>query len=337
MRQDRILLAHGSGGTMMRDLIEDLFIKDFDDDILSRLDDAAPLDMPGNRIAMSTDTFVVSPLFFPGGDIGRLAVCGTVNDVATSGATPLYLSVGFVLEEGFAMDDLERILISMRDSAAEAGVRIVTGDTKVVEKGHGDGIYINTAGVGALPDGRRPHRDRLQAGRQGRCSRARSAITVSPSSPSERASHSRPTSSPTPPRSTTSWRPLLRPRPTRAASAIRPVVVWHPRSTRSQAPPASRSPSKRTSCPYGTRSAAHARCSATTCSRSPTRARWCPSSPPTRPKPPSRRCAARPTAKTRPSSAKWPRGLAGKVYVQTGFGAKRIMDMLVGEQLPRIC
>jgi hydrogenase expression/formation protein HypE len=153
MRQDRILLAHGSGGTMMRDLIEDLFVKDFDDDILARLDDAAPLDVPGTRIAMSTDTFVVSPLFFPGGDIGRLAVCGTVNDVATSGATPLYLSVGFVLEEGFGMEELERILISMRDSAAEAGVRIVTGDTKVVEKGHGDGIYVNTAGVGALADG----------------------------------------------------------------------------------------------------------------------------------------------------------------------------------------
>jgi hydrogenase expression/formation protein HypE len=153
MRQDRILLAHGSGGTMMRDLIEGLFVKDFDDDILARLDDAAPLDVPGNRIALSTDTFVVSPLFFPGGDIGRLAVCGTVNDVATSGAKPMYLSVGFVLEEGFSMDELEKILISMRDSASEAEVRIVTGDTKVVEKGHGDGIYINTAGVGALPEG----------------------------------------------------------------------------------------------------------------------------------------------------------------------------------------
>jgi hydrogenase expression/formation protein HypE len=137
---------------MMRDLIEDLFVKDFDDDILARLDDAAPLDVPGTRIAMSTDTFVVSPLFFPGGDIGRLAVCGTVNDVATSGATPLYLSVGFVLEEGFGIGELEKILISMRDSATEAGVRIVTGDTKVVEKGHGDGIYVNTAGIGALPE-----------------------------------------------------------------------------------------------------------------------------------------------------------------------------------------
>ena len=153
MRQDRILLAHGSGGTMMRELIEDVFVAEFADDALLRMDDAASLDFPGARIALSTDTYVVNPVFFPGGDIGRLAVCGTVNDIATSGATPLYLSVGFVLEEGFPVDDLERILKSMRDAALEASVRIVTGDTKVVEKGHGDGIFINTAGVGVLAPG----------------------------------------------------------------------------------------------------------------------------------------------------------------------------------------
>lgn len=153
MRSDRILLAHGSGGTMMRELIEDVFVAKFGDDALKRMDDAASLGFPGERIALSTDTYVVNPVFFPGGDIGRLAVCGTVNDIATSGAKPLYLSVGFVLEEGFPVADLERILVSMRDSAIEAGVRIVTGDTKVVEKGHGDGIFINTAGVGVLPEG----------------------------------------------------------------------------------------------------------------------------------------------------------------------------------------
>jgi len=153
MRQDRILLAHGSGGTMMRELIEDVFVAEFADDALLRMDDAASLDFPGDRVALSTDTYVVNPVFFPGGDIGRLAVCGTVNDIATSGATPLYLSVGFVLEEGFPVDDLVRILVSMRDAALEAGVRIVTGDTKVVEKGHGDGIFINTAGVGVLAPG----------------------------------------------------------------------------------------------------------------------------------------------------------------------------------------
>ncbi|TLM77878.1 MAG: hydrogenase expression/formation protein HypE [Actinobacteria bacterium] len=153
MRSDRILLAHGSGGTLMRELIEEVFLGEFTDDALARMDDAAALDFAGGRLAFSTDTYVVTPQFFPGGDIGRLAVCGTVNDVATSGATPLFLSVGFVLEEGFPVEDLKRVLVSMRDAAAEAGVRIVTGDTKVVEKGHGDGIYINTAGVGVLPEG----------------------------------------------------------------------------------------------------------------------------------------------------------------------------------------
>ncbi|MDY0340855.1 MAG: hydrogenase expression/formation protein HypE [Coriobacteriia bacterium] len=153
MRSDRILLAHGSGGTMMKELIEEIFVAEFGDEVLLRMDDAAALDFPGSRLAFSTDSYVVHPLFFPGGDIGKLAICGTVNDVATSGARPLYLSVGFVLEEGFMIEDLKRILVSMRDAAAEAGVRIVTGDTKVVERGHGDGCYINTAGVGVLPEG----------------------------------------------------------------------------------------------------------------------------------------------------------------------------------------
>jgi hydrogenase expression/formation protein HypE len=153
MRSDRVLLAHGSGGTMMRELIEDVFVARFDDEALLRMDDAASLEIPPGRIALTTDTYVVTPRFFPGGDIGRLAVAGTVNDVATAGATPLFLTVGFVLEEGLLIEELERILDSMASVAAEAGVRIVTGDTKVVERGHGDGIYINTAGVGVLRDG----------------------------------------------------------------------------------------------------------------------------------------------------------------------------------------
>lgn len=153
MRSDRVLLAHGSGGTMMRELIEEVFVARFGDDVLKRMDDAASLEIPAGRIAISTDTYVVTPRFFPGGDIGRLAVAGTVNDVATAGAKPLYLTVGFILEEGLPIEELRRILDSMAECAAEAGVRIVTGDTKVVEKGHGDGVYINTAGVGVLPDG----------------------------------------------------------------------------------------------------------------------------------------------------------------------------------------
>ena len=146
-KSDKILLAHGSGGTMMRDLIEEVFVGEFSD---VQLEDAATLEVPAGRLAFSTDTFVVSPLFFPGGDIGHLAVCGTVNDVATAGATPLWLSVGFVLEEGFPLDDLKRILVSMATCAREAGVKIVTGDTKVVDKGAADGIFINTAGIGLV-------------------------------------------------------------------------------------------------------------------------------------------------------------------------------------------
>jgi len=147
---DKILLAHGSGGTMMRDLIEEVFVDSFSD---VQLEDAATLDIPVGKLALSTDTFVVSPLFFPGGDIGHLAVCGTVNDVATAGAIPLYLSVGFILEEGFPLDDLKKILASMAECAREAGVKIVTGDTKVVDKGAADGIFINTTGVGVVRDG----------------------------------------------------------------------------------------------------------------------------------------------------------------------------------------
>ncbi len=153
MRSDQVLLAHGSGGTMMKEIIDEIFVDAFDGEVLRRLDDAASLDFAGARLAFSTDSFVVTPHFFPGGDIGRLAVCGTVNDVATSGATPLYLSVGFILEEGYPIADLKTIVRSMAECAAEAGVQIVTGDTKVVGKGGADGVFINTAGVGSLAAG----------------------------------------------------------------------------------------------------------------------------------------------------------------------------------------
>ena len=140
---------------MMKRIIDEVFFAAYGSDELLRGDDAAVLPAPaaGERIAFSTDSFVVTPHFFPGGDIGKLAVCGTVNDVATSGARPLYLSCAFVLEEGFPMDDLRRICQTMAETATEAGVRLVTGDTKVVNRGHGDGIYINTSGVGLLSPG----------------------------------------------------------------------------------------------------------------------------------------------------------------------------------------
>ncbi len=152
---ETVLLGHGSGGTMMKRIIDEVFFEAYAGDELLRGDDAAtlPAPAPGERIAYSTDSFVVTPQFFPGGDIGRLAVCGTVNDVATSGAVPKYLSCGFILEEGFPIADLKRICASMAEMAKEAGVRIVTGDTKVVNRGHGDGVFINTSGVGFIPAG----------------------------------------------------------------------------------------------------------------------------------------------------------------------------------------
>ena len=149
-----VQLGHGSGGAMMKRLIDEVFLEAFDAPALHAGNDAgvAPLPATG-RIALSTDTFVVTPHTFPGGDIGRLAVCGTVNDVATSGAHVRYLSCGFVIEEGFPLDDLRRICASMAATAREANVAIITGDTKVVEHGSADGLYINTAGVGEVPEG----------------------------------------------------------------------------------------------------------------------------------------------------------------------------------------
>ena len=141
----------------MRRLIDELFLEEFTDEAALPGDDAAVMELgmkPGDRLAMSTDSFVVTPHFFPGGNIGHLAVCGTVNDVATAGAEVKYLSCGFVLEEGYPIDSLREIVKTMATTAAEAGVAIVTGDTKVVERGHADGVFINTAGVGVVPAGR---------------------------------------------------------------------------------------------------------------------------------------------------------------------------------------
>ena len=153
--EDRILLAHGSGGQTSRRLVSDLFLRYFDNEWLRKLDDAAVLPLPNDgglgRLALTTDSYVVQPLFFPGGDIGKLAVCGTVNDLAVMGARPLYLSAGFILEEGFPLSELERIVQSMAAAAREAGVQIVAGDTKVVGRGGADGVFINTAGVGITP------------------------------------------------------------------------------------------------------------------------------------------------------------------------------------------
>jgi hydrogenase expression/formation protein HypE len=153
VREERITMSHGAGGKATQTLIEAVFLDTFRNPRLEQLEDAARLDIAGTRLAFTTDSYVVSPLFFPGGNIGDLAVNGTVNDLAVSGATPLYLSAGFILEEGFPVADLIRITESMQAAAGIAGVQVVTGDTKVVEKGKADGCYINTAGVGLIAPG----------------------------------------------------------------------------------------------------------------------------------------------------------------------------------------
>jgi len=150
----KVVLGHGSGGRLSRELVESVFLKSFSNPSLLPLEDAAEVRIPGATLAFTTDSYVVTPVEFPGADIGRVAVCGTVNDLAVKGARPLALSAGFILEEGFPGDLLGRITASMRRAADEAGVSIVTGDTKVVEKGKADGIFINTSGVGLIPRGR---------------------------------------------------------------------------------------------------------------------------------------------------------------------------------------
>jgi len=150
IKKGTIEMAHGSGGRAMSELIDQLFLPVFDNEYLQQKNDQALMTLPGNRIVMATDSHVVSPLFFPGGDIGSLSVHGTINDVAMSGAKPLYLTAGFILEEGFPLSDLQSIVHSMAEAAKACNTPIVTGDTKVVEKGHGDGIYINTTGIGVV-------------------------------------------------------------------------------------------------------------------------------------------------------------------------------------------
>jgi hydrogenase expression/formation protein HypE len=150
---ERIVLGHGSGGKLTAELIEQVFLPAFRNPIIEKLDDQAVLTVNGSRLAFTTDSFVVTPIFFPGGDIGRIAVNGTVNDLAMSGARPLYLSAAFILEEGLAIDDLRRVVESMRVAAAEAGVQFVTGDTKVVDRGKGDQIFITTTGIGIIEEG----------------------------------------------------------------------------------------------------------------------------------------------------------------------------------------
>ena len=159
-----VVLGHGGGGKLSAELIEHLFLPAFQNEALENLGDSSVMSIPAGRIAMSTDSFVVRPLFFPGGNIGELAVNGTVNDLAMSGATPLYLAASFIIEEGLLMERLGSVVNCMGQAAKQAGVQIVTGDTKVVDKGHGDELFINTAGVGIVPDGVQIGPTRARAG-----------------------------------------------------------------------------------------------------------------------------------------------------------------------------
>ena len=164
MKQDRILMAHGSGGLMSQRLIDEVFKQAWQNEIMETMLDGAIFDIPAGRLAMSTDSFVITPLFFPGGDIGKLSICGTVNDLLACGAKPLYLSTAFIIEEGFPLEDLRKIAASMAGTAKEVGVKLVTGDTKVVEKGSADGVFINTTGIGIIPANIDYRPERIQAG-----------------------------------------------------------------------------------------------------------------------------------------------------------------------------
>ncbi len=153
MKDERVLMAHGSGGLMSQRLIDEVFKQAWNNEVLEPMLDGAILDLPAGKLAMSTDSFVITPLFFPGGDIGKLSICGTVNDLLACGAQPLYLSTAFIIEEGFPLSDLKIIAASMAKTAQEVGIKLVTGDTKVVEKGSADGVFINTTGIGVIPEG----------------------------------------------------------------------------------------------------------------------------------------------------------------------------------------
>ncbi|MBI5643426.1 MAG: hydrogenase expression/formation protein HypE [Deltaproteobacteria bacterium] len=154
MKKDdrKILLAHGSGGNLTRKLIEEVFAEAFRNELLAPLNDQAIFKLPHEKLAFTTDSYVVKPIFFPGGDIGKLSICGTINDLAVGGAEPVYLSASFIIEEGLPLDELKKIVASMARTANDSGVKIVTGDTKVVERGKGDKLFINTAGIGIVRD-----------------------------------------------------------------------------------------------------------------------------------------------------------------------------------------
>ncbi len=161
---DKITIAHGSGGKITNALIRDVFFKHLNNSILLEADDSAIIDVETKRLAFTTDSFVVKPIFFPGGDIGKIAACGTINDLAVSGASPKYITCGFIIEEGFSLTRLEKIVISLAGVVKKSGVKVVSGDIKVVGKGQTDGIFINTSGIGTMPQGKNFGVDKIKPG-----------------------------------------------------------------------------------------------------------------------------------------------------------------------------
>ena len=223
-----VVMGHGGGGAMSAELVEHVFLPAFDNGTLGVLGDSAVLDVAGSRLAFSTDSFVVRPLFFPGGSIGDLAVNGTVNDLAMSGATPLYLSAGFILEEGVEIAHVGAVAQRLGKAAQRAGVRVVTGDTKVVESGHGDGIYVNTAGIGVIPDGVDIRPDRARPGDRVIVSGDLGVHGVAIMSVREGLEFGTEIRSDCHP-CTGSWRRCWTSRTTSMCCATRPAVAWRPR------------------------------------------------------------------------------------------------------------
>ena len=331
LKDEIITLAHGAGGKSSAALVDAVFVEAFGNE----LGDGAVLTAPGGRLAMSTDSFVVQPLRFPGGSIGHLAVHGTVNDLAMAGAVPRWLSAAFVLEEGFPIAELRAIVADMADAAEAAGVRVVTGDTKVVPRGAADGLFVTTAGVGLIPADRSSRRVRpgdrvLLSGTMGdhgmAVMLARGDLAIEADIASDTARRQRHGRAPLGGRAVPEV--PARPHPRRRrhgrqrARPGRPASAWCSTSPR---------------CRSRRWSTAPARCSASTRSTWPTRARYSPSSRRRRPPPGSPRCGRTRWARDAVDIGEIVAEPAATVVLRTAFGGTRIVDMLVGDPLPRIC
>ena len=308
------------------------------------MDDQAVLEIAGARLAFTTDSFVVTPIFFPGGDIGSLAVNGTVNDLAMSGAKPLYLSAAFILEEGLPVDELARVVDSMARAAQNAGVQLVTGDTKVVNRGKGDKIFITTTGIGLVDRATQLSADRARPGDKILLSGYIGDHGITILSQRERPRVRRRDRRATAPRST-AWSPPCSTPPNPPATSMASACMRDPTrggvatdaQRNRQALPrrhvAARTGNSRPRSP----SAAPAKCSASIRSTSPTRASWSPSSPrrsPTRSSPP---CNAHPLGADSRIIGEVVEPHPGMVLMKTAIGGTRVVDVLFGEQLPRIC